>query len=114
MIELQWSLVDANLDPVVGSEQRGSRPVLVVSNEEYNLSAANVTVLPLTSTKRRLYPCEVALTQGTGGIKLDSIVMAHQIRTISRLRLGKTIGSLDDEAIRDQVRAAVLEHLDLD
>ena len=114
MTQFQWGIFRANLDPVVGSEQRGSRPVLVVSNEDYNQAISNVTVLPLTSTKRRLYPSEVTFPQGIAGLSQDSIVMAHQIRTISRQRLGIFIGHLEDESLREQVRKAIREHLDLD
>jgi mRNA interferase MazF len=56
MPTLQWAVVEADLDPVVGSEQSGRRPVLVVSNEEFNQAIPNLTILPLTSTRRRLYP----------------------------------------------------------
>jgi mRNA interferase MazF len=61
MAVYKWSLFEANLDPVAGAEQRGSRPVLVISNEQFNQAMPIVTVLPLTSTKRRLYPSEVLL-----------------------------------------------------
>jgi mRNA interferase MazF len=91
----------AEVDPVRGSEQRDRRPVLIVSNEDFNVAAPNVTVLPLTSTQRRLYPSEVWLPSGAAGQPVDSIVMAHQVRTISKQRLGNVI-----DALR--------EHFDLD
>lgn len=56
MSNFQWAVFEANLGPVTGAEQKGRRPVLIVSNEEFNQAMPNVTVLPLTSTKRRLYP----------------------------------------------------------
>ncbi|HEX9896715.1 MAG TPA: type II toxin-antitoxin system PemK/MazF family toxin [Dehalococcoidales bacterium] len=114
MIALQWAVIEANLNPVVGAEQKGLRPVLIVSNEEYNQSISNVTILPLTSTQRRLYPSEVLLSKGKAGQPLTSIIMAHQIRTISKKRLGKLLGYLDDPQIRSEVRQAIKEHLDLD
>ena len=104
----------ADLDPVRGSEQRGLRPVLVISNEEFNQAIPNVSVLPLTSTQRRLYPSEVFLPRGKAGQPLDSIVMAHQIRTISKHRLRSSIGYLDDPDLRQAVRDAIKEHLDLE
>ncbi|HLZ07287.1 MAG TPA: type II toxin-antitoxin system PemK/MazF family toxin, partial [Chloroflexota bacterium] len=76
-----WAVVVAYLDPSVGSEQAGRRPVLIVSNEDANQILSNVTVLPLTSTQRKLYPAEVTLPAGAAGQPRDSIVMAHQIRT---------------------------------
>ena len=114
MAVFQWAVMEAILDPVAGTEQKGTRPVLIVSNEEFNQVMPNVTVLPLTSTKRRLYPSEVFLPQGKAGQPLESIIMAHQIRTISKHRLKGLIGYLEDSQLRDEVRVAIREHLDLD
>ena len=113
MVEYQWAVMEANLDPITGAEQKGTRPVLIVSNEEFNLTIPNVTILPLTSTHRRLYPSEVLLPAGKAGQPLESIIMAHQIRTISKLRLGKLFGYLRDEQIKAQICKAISEHLDL-
>jgi len=114
MPNFQWAVFEASLDPVTGAEQKGKRPVLVVSNEEFNQAMPNVTILPLTSTKRRLYPSEVLLPAGEAGQPLDSIIMAHQIRTISKHRLGKLLGFLDDAGLRDKVHRAIKEHLGID
>jgi mRNA interferase MazF len=114
MTALQWAVMQANLDPVAGAEQKGTRPVLIVSNEEFNQFMPNVTVLPLTSTKRRLYPSELLLNKGKAGQPLESIIMAHQIRTISKKRLGKRIGYIDDPQIRLEVKKAIKEHLDME
>ena len=84
---------------MVGAEQKGVRPVLIVSNEEYNQTISNVTILPLTSTQRHLYPSEVLLSNGKAGQPLESIIMAHQVRTISKKRLGRLLGHLDDPII---------------
>ena len=110
----QWAIMETNLDPVAGAEQKGTRPVLIASNEEYNQAMPNITVLPLTSTKRRLYPSEVFLPQGKAGQPLDSIIMAHQIRTISKQRLKGLLGYLEDPQLRDEVCTAIKEHLGLD
>lgn len=114
MPELQWAVVEADLNPVVGSEQRGVRPVLVVSNDQFNQAVTNLTVVPLTSTQRRLYPSEVLVPATLAGQPLTSIIMAHQIRTISKERLIRVLGYLEDPAMRQSVREALLEHLDLD
>jgi mRNA interferase MazF len=113
MPPLQWAVVEADLGPVRGSEQRGLRPVLIVSDEEFNRAIPNVTVLPLTSTPRRRYPSEVPLPRGSAGPPLASLVMAHQIRTISRQRLRRVLGYLEDAALRQAVREALKKHLDL-
>jgi len=60
-------VVEADLDPTRGSEQRGTRPVLIVNNEDFNDAVRNVTVLPLTSTRRGLYPSGVWIPAGAGG-----------------------------------------------
>jgi mRNA interferase MazF len=114
MADFQWAVYEANLDPVTGAEQKGRRPVLVVSNEEFNRIMPNVTVLPLTSTQRRLYPSEVLLPEGKAGQSLTSIVMAHQIRTISKQRLGKLLGFLDDTQLQHEIHKAIKEHLDME
>jgi len=114
MPAFQWTVYEANLDPVAGAEQKGIRPVLIVSNEEFNQAMPNVTVLPMTSTQRRLYPSEIPLPEGKAGQPLESIVMAHQIRTISKQRLGKAVGYLDDIQIRHEIHEAIKEHLDME
>jgi len=111
--DYQWAIMEAELDPVVGSEQKGRRPVLIVSNEEFNQIVSNLTVLPVTSAKRELYPCEVRVSAGQAGLNRESIIMAHQIRTISKERIGRRLGVLEDRALRHAVRLALAEHLDL-
>jgi mRNA interferase MazF len=106
--------VQAVLDPVRGSEQGGLRPVLIVSNDEYNRVVSNVTALPLTSTRRTLYPSEVLLPAGVAGQPLESIILAHQIRTISRERLRRQVGFLEDPTLREAVRTVLREHLSLE
>lgn len=114
MTALQWAVIQANLNPAIGTEQKGTRPVLIISNEDYNQTVPNVTVLPLTSTKRRLYPSEVLLPEGKAGQPLESIVMAHQIKTISKQRLGKLLGYLDEAELQHEVHRAIKEHLDME
>lgn len=112
----QWHIFQANLNPVTGSEQRGTRPVLVVSDEDHNHLMPIVTVLPLTSRKsgRQIYPNEVLLSKGTAGLTEDSIIMAHQIRTISKIRLTSLYGDIQSESLRKAVRQALKVHLTLD
>ncbi len=88
--------------------------MLVVSNEPFNQAMPTLTILPLTSTQRRLYPSEVLLAKGQSGQPRDSIVLVHQIRTISKNRVRRLLGHLDDAATRQRVRRAIRDHLDLD
>lgn len=109
----QWAVILMDLDPATGSEQSGLRPVLVVSNEDFNQAMPNLTVLPLTSTRRELYPAEVLIPRGHGGLRSDSLAMAHQIRTVAKERMRASWGQLDDESLRQAIREAISEHLDL-
>ena len=112
----QWQVVQAELDPVRGSEQRGERPVLIVSKEAINESLPIVNILPLTTSRpgRRIYSTEVLLPAKKAGQPNDSIILAHQIRTISKVRLKRSYGYLQDEGMRDKVRFAMKTYLDLD
>jgi mRNA interferase MazF len=113
---LQWSVFSVDLDPTVGSEQAGRRPVLVVSRESANRVLPVVSAIPLTTRRpeRQVYPNEALIPRGHAGLNRDSIAMAHQIRTLSKTRLGHHIGRLDDPGIRGDVRAAMRAQLDLD
>ncbi len=111
----RWSVWRANLDPVVGSEQGMTRPVLVVSQTALNDILPVVNVLPITSRKanRRIYPNEALLPVGTTGLKLESIVLCYQIRTLDKRRLGRVFGMLDDETIRQAIVDALTFQLDI-
>ena len=115
MMTWKWSIYLANLNPIVDSEQGGTRPVLVVSDETYNKVMPVVTILPLTSLKegRRVYPNETLLHEGTGNISMDSIVLAHQIRTISKQRLGNAVGKIDNPRVQASITSALRIHLNL-
>ena len=105
----------ADLNPVVGSEQKGKRPVLVVSDEDFNQVMPVVTVLPITSLKkgRRVYPNEVLISKGIGGLTTDSIILTHQIRTISKDRLSKFLGTVKDPRLQSAIDDSVRIHLNL-
>lgn len=112
----QWRIFTAVLDPVRGSEQAGQRPVLVVSRENINQILPVVNIVPLTSLKspdRRIYPNEVLLPAGTGGIAVDSLVLCYQIRTLDKSRLIVEIGAIADRKLRSQVIAALRFQLEM-
>ena len=113
---LQWWVYRADLEPTRGSEQAGTRPVLVVSRDSFNQALPIVGVLPLTSARpgRRIYPTEVLLPAGAAGQPADSIVLAHQVRTLSTRRLGAAYGELRNPELRSAVRQALRVFLDLD
>lgn len=118
--ERRWSHVDgirrgqiflAGLDPVVGSEQGGVRPVLVVQNNVGNRHAGTVIVAALTSRSKPGLPTHVALPAGAGAAG-GSTVMLEQIRTIDKSRLLRSLGSLD-RALMWRVDAAIAVSLGL-
>ena len=104
----------AALDPVVGKEISKTRPVVVVSNDLNNQFAATLTVLPITSMNLdKIYPFEVFLPKGSGGLPKDSIIKADQIRTLDKARLAKLLGKVDPKQIAD-IDKAVRIHLGME
>jgi len=92
MKTMHFNIYWANLNPTVGREQAGHRPVLVVSNDIENQMDI-VTVIPITSRKkgRKIYPNEVLITlKGK-----EAILLCHQVRTIAKARLDNKIVTLD-------------------
>jgi mRNA interferase MazF len=91
MVVHRFDVVLVNLDPVVGSEIRKTRPCLVVSPDELNLHIATVIVAPMT-TKGRVYPTRVpCIFEGK-----DGMIVLDQVRTVDKTRLVKHLGRLDD------------------
>jgi mRNA interferase MazF len=105
----QWSVWLADLDPVVGSEQGRTRPVLVISETSLNEILPVVNIIPITSRKpsRRIYPNEAVLPASTGGLTLDSIALCYQIRTLDKRRLTEMFGVIDDEDARQSILDAL-------
>jgi mRNA interferase MazF len=87
------------LDPIVGREQGGRRPVLVVSSDNFNALPHSLCVaVPLTRTNRSL-PMHVEIASGQAGLVLDSVIMCDQIRSISIERLQKRLGVVNDQTL---------------
>lgn len=107
--EIYW----ADLDPTVGSEIAKKRPVLIVSNDINNRLGSTVTVIPITSSTDKIYPFEVFLPTGEGGLRNESKAKANQIRTIDKRRLGSRIGGLGNDLMSD-VEKAILIHLGIE
>jgi mRNA interferase MazF len=105
----KWTIYLANLEPVIGSEQGKMRPVLVVSENEINDLLNCVNILPITSKKlnRTIYPNEVLLVVGVGGLPNESIVLCHQIRTIDKQRLTKYYGAIEDIVLQHRIIEAI-------
>lgn len=111
----QWEIYFLNLNPVVGSEQAGTRPAIVVSANGVN-HLSQVTVLPVTSMKNPntfIYPNEVFLDKRISKLPKDSIALAHQIRTVDKQRLTSYVGMLTDKNVISQIGEAIKFQLDL-
>lgn len=101
-----------NLDPVRGAEANKRRPAVIVSNEAANSAAAKLgrgvlTVVPVTSNIDRVYPFQVLLQAGIGGLPQDSKAQAEQVRSLDAGRIGEHLGRLSaqqmaslDDALR--------------
>lgn len=99
-----------NLDPVIGSETGKTRPALVLQNDLANRSSPTITVAPISSRIDRVYPFQVRIPSGEGGLQRESKVLCEQIRTVSRRRLGQRLGELTLDRLRE-VRRALDRHL---
>lgn len=87
----------ADLDPVIGSEQGGTRPVLVVQNNTGNRYSPTTIVAAITSVPKALHT-HVCLP-GAAGLPRDSVVLLEQLRTIDRRRLQRYVGQVDRETM---------------
>ncbi len=88
----------ADLNPVIGSEQGGTRPVLVVQNDIGNKYSPTIIITAITSqiNKAKL-PTHVEIKAGSYGLVKDSVVLLEQIRTIDKKRLREKIGRFNDD-----------------
>lgn len=101
----------ADLSPVVGSEQGGYRPVLILQNNKGNRYSTTVIVAPISSrmTKNDL-PTHVMIEAGF--LEKKSVILLEQIRTIDKKRIDEKLGSLSQE-IMDKVNRAIKTSLDI-
>ena len=90
----------ADLSPVVGSEQGGVRPVLIVQNDVGNKYSPTVIAAAITSQREKnKLPTHISLPSSDCGLSKDSVVLLEQIRTIDKRRLKERMGRLDDGAM---------------
>ena len=112
----QWEIYFVNLDPSKGSEQQGTRPVLVISNDAVNQFLPVCTVIPFSSYKKgkKVYPTELLLSPMRTGLEKDSILMFQQIRTIDSSRVKTPMaGIIDDEESKALIKRGLIEYFDL-
>ncbi len=100
-------------DPTIGAEIRKTRPAVVIQNDVGNRAASTTIVAAVTSqVTEPLYPFEVLITAGDGGLGKRSAVLLDQIRTIDRARLVRRVGVLHAETL-GRVDQALLVSLGL-
>ena len=88
----------ADLSPVVGSEQGGTRPVLIVQNDTGNRHSPTVIAAAITSqTGIARLPTHINIAGGSVGLSKDSVILLEQIRTIDKKRLREHMGRRDDK-----------------
>ncbi len=110
MVMRRGDVVWVALDPVVGSEVGKRRPAVVVQNELANRTSPTVTVVPLSTKVGRVFPFQVLVPAEESGLERPSKALCEQVRTVSLLRVGATLGSLSADRLT-AIRAALDRHL---
>jgi mRNA interferase MazF len=110
-------IVWADLEPAIGAEADKRRPAVIVSNDGANAMAARlgrglVTVVPVTSSTRRIQPFQVVLTAADTGLRVTSKAQAEQVRALAVERLGDHIGSVPPD-VMEELDEALRLHLGL-
>ncbi|MBR3132649.1 MAG: type II toxin-antitoxin system PemK/MazF family toxin [Clostridia bacterium] len=108
MIVKRGDMFYADLSPVVGSEQGGIRPVLIIQNDTGNKYSPTVIAAAITSQKTKTkLPTHIEIGSSEGGLKADSIILTEQIRTIDKSRLKEKIGHIEDASVMNKINSAI-------
>ncbi|MBE6021005.1 MAG: type II toxin-antitoxin system PemK/MazF family toxin [Firmicutes bacterium] len=99
MIIKRGDIFFADLSPVVGSEQGGLRPVLVIQNDVGNKYSPTIIVAAITSQVKTKLPTHVEIGMLGNGLTRNSVILMEQLRTIDKTRLKEKIGHIDEPAI---------------
>ena len=98
----------ADLSPVIGSEQGGLRPVLIVQNDVGNKYSPTVIAAAITSqTSKSRLPTHINIDSNDFGLMKNSVILTEQIRTIDKSRLKEKIGHIEDEKTLDKINNAI-------
>jgi mRNA interferase MazF len=107
--EIWW----ADLSPTRGTEQAGTRPVLIIQTDRANSTSPHTIIVPFTTKIRKAQlPSHVLIKAGQGGLKESSVLLCEQIRVIDTQRLTKRLGSLSASKMQE-VNAALKIILEL-
>ena len=98
----------ADLSPVIGSEQGGIRPVVIIQNDLGNKYSPTVIAAAITSqTGKNKLPTHIEIGAEAEGLKSNSVILAEQIRTIDKSRLRERIGHIDDAVVMNKINNAL-------
>lgn len=99
-------VVLCDLNPVIGTEQAGVRPVVVLQIDRANAASPHTIIAPFTTKIRRaLLPSHVFVPAGAGGLGQDSVLLAEQIRVVDKQRIIRVLGRLDDSYMQQIAKA---------
>ena len=108
MVIKRGDMFYADLSPVVGSEQGGIRPVIIIQNDIGNKHSPTVIAAAITSqTGKSRLPTHIEIESEGSGLKADSVVRAEQIRTIDKSRLKEKIGHINDDKVMNKINNAL-------
>ena len=107
-------MYDARLSPTEGSEQAGIRPVIIVTRDAINTAGNVIIAVPCTTYHpgQRVYPSQTVVRAPNGGLTSDSVAMGEQVRALSKSRLLRRRGMIDDRDLA-RLERALLIALDL-
>ncbi|ELS32350.1 MULTISPECIES: type II toxin-antitoxin system PemK/MazF family toxin [Pseudanabaena] len=92
----------ATLDPTQGSEQAGTRPIIIFQENTISKFTSTIITIPLTTNLRRAaLPTCLLISSDQGGLSQDSVALCHQLRVLDKTRLIKRLGQLDSGLIAD-------------
>lgn len=98
MVIRRGDIFYADLSPVVGSEQGGTRPVLIIQNDIGNQYSPTTIVAAITSQiDKPMLPTHVEMVANPGGLEKNSVILLEQIRTIDKSRIMEKVTTLDQE-----------------
>jgi len=99
-----------NFEPTVGAEIKKTRPAVIIQNDIANRWSPITIVAAITSKldDERRYPIQVAVQAGEGGLRVDSVILLNQIRSVDTSRLVRRLGVLRAETVREIDRALLL------
>ena len=108
MVVKRGDMFYADLSPVIGSEQGGVRPVVIIQNDIGNKHSPTVIAAAITSqTGKNKLPTHIEIGMENSGLKADSVVLAEQIRTIDKSRLKEKIGHIEDDEVMNKINNAL-------